>query len=301
MTTLQVMVVLCAFLCIRVTSWQIRNWMAGVFLFLALLWYPAISIYVRGSETAIIAALFTGALFAIKNKNDEIAGVLLAFAALQPRVTLFGIFLLLLWASSQRRWLMYFWAGITLLFTTSIGMIFIPSWPIDFFWSVLRNVDFSIGQVIIGTTTRWWPGVGQQIGWGVVILVSIILILEWWLLWGKNGRRLVWTLALTLIIAIWIGFEISIDHLFMLILSIAVIFSAWDRRWGKSGNIFTLLSVIAILPGLWWAAAYFEPQGIPEVMNPILMLGFPLIVLLGLYWVRWWFHRPEYLSISEQQ
>jgi hypothetical protein len=298
MTALQSATILCAFLCIQITSWQTRGWLAGVFLLFALLWYPAISVYLRGSETAITVSFLIAALFALHRENDEIAGVLLIFAALQPRVTLIGILLVLFWASSQRRWLLHFWAGITLVFISGISLIFIPSWLIDYFWAVLRNVDFSIGGVIIGTTTRWWPGVGEQIGWGIVILMSLILIIEWWLSWGKDEKRLVWTLALTLIFSLWIGIEINVDNLFLLILSLAVIFTAWNRRWGKSGQIFTMLSVIILLPGLWWAFMYFEQQGIPEEINPILMIGFPFIVIIGLYWVRWWFQRPEYLRLS---
>jgi len=300
MTALQVATVLCGLLCIRIAYWQIRGWLAGIFLLFAFLWYPALSIYIRGSETALIAAFFFTALLALRRENDEIAGVLLAFAALQPRVTLLGIVLVLWWAGSQRKWLVHFWTGIAILFLGGIGLVFVPSWPIDFFWSILRNVDFSIGEVIIGITTRWWPGVGSQIGWGV-LLSGIILVVEWWLLWGKNDRSLIWTSALTLVIAVWVGFEISVDHLFLLLISLCVVFAAWERRWERRGQIFMLLAVIILLPGLWWAYLYFEQQNIPETTNPILMLGFPLIVIIGLYWVRWWFHRPEYLNLGNQQ
>jgi hypothetical protein len=191
--------------------------------------------------------------------------------------------------------------GIALLFLGGIGFVFVPSWLIDFFWSVLRNVDFNIGEVIIEITTRWWPGVGLQIGRGFVLIAGLILVIEWWLLWGKNERYLVWTIALTLVIAVWIGFEISIDHLFLLLLSLSVVFAAWERRWGRRGQIFMLLAVIILLPGLWWAYTHFEQRGILEGMNPIVMLGFPLTVIIGLYWVRWWFHRPGYLNLDNQQ
>jgi hypothetical protein len=301
MTALQVATVLCGILCIKIAYWQIRGWVAGIFLLFAFLWYPAISIYIRGSETALIAAFFFAAMLAIRRENDEIAGVLLAFAALQPHVTLLGIVLGLLWAGSQHRWLVHFWMGIALLFLGGIGFVFVPSWLIDFFWSVLRNVDFNIGEVIIEITTRWWPGVGLQIGRGFVLIAGLILVIEWWLLWGKNERYLVWTIALTLVIAVWIGFEISIDHLFLLLLSLSVVFAAWERRWGRRGQIFMLLAVIILLPGLWWAYTHFEQRGILEGMNPIVMLGFPLTVIIGLYWVRWWFHRPGYLNLDNQQ
>lgn len=298
-TALQIATVIFAFLCIRITSWQIQRWLAGLFLIFALLWFPSLSVYIRGSETAIVAAFFAGALYAIQKENDEVAGVLLAGAALQPRVTLIGIILVLLWAASRHRWTAHFWAGVTFIIASGIGMIFIPSWPLDFFWAVLRNIDFNIGHIIIETTTRWWPGVGQQIGWGIVILAFAILAIEWVLVWGKNASRLIWAMALTCVLAVWVGFSVNLDHIFLLLISISVIFMAWDRRWGKRGQIFITMIMFLFFTGLWWAFTFFEQQDISGEMNPILMIGFPFSVLIGLYWVRWWFLRPDYLNLGD--
>lgn len=247
----------------------------------------------------MIAILFAGTLYAIQNQNDEIAGILLGFAAIQPRITFFGVLLVLIWAGSHRRWMIHFWVTVIFFLLSGIGLIFFPSWPIDFFWSVLRNVDFSPGNAVIQTTTGWWPGVGLQIGWTIFILSSIILILEWWLVWKKNLIRLIWVLALTFIISIWIGIETNIDHVYLLLLSLTVIYMAWSRRWGKSGQIFVIVIIILLLLGLWWAFIFFAQKSISGGMNPVLMIGFPMLTLIGLYWVRWWFQRPAYLD--EQQ
>ncbi|MFC1997036.1 glycosyltransferase 87 family protein [Chloroflexota bacterium] len=295
----QIASVIFAFLCIRLTSWQVNRWLVGLILFFALFWFPAVSVYIRGSETSMIAVLFAAAIFAIQKENDEIAGILLGLAALQPRVTLLGVLIVLLWAGSHRRWALHFWTGVVFIFSSGIGMIFLPRWPLDFFWSALRNIDFSFGKTIIETTTRWWPGVGLQIGWGIFILASITLIFEWWLAWGKSQERLIWVLALTFILTIWIGVETNIDHVFMLMLSLIVIFMAWNRRWGWSGQIFTVLIPTLLLPGLWWSFIIFARQGISGSMNPVLMIAFPFLLLISLYWVRWWFLRPTYLDKEE--
>ena len=297
-TALQIGTVIFAYFCIRNTAWQIRFWLAGLLFIFALFWVPAVSVYIRGSDTAIITAFFVGALLALQRESDEVAGILLALAALEPRIALFGIILVLVWAASHQRWSLHFWAGVTFLLTSGIGLIFIPSWPVDFFWATLRYVDFSLGHIIIDTTMRWWPGVGQQIGWGIVILASLVLIFEWWQSWGKSESRLIWTVALTGILALWIGFKINLDQLFLLLISLAVIFMAWNLRWGKRGQIYIGLILLLLLPGLWWAFIYFEQQGVNGGMNPILMIGLPFVAFVGLYWVRWWFLRPEYLNLG---
>jgi len=298
-TVSQVATAIFAILCIRIMGWQINHWLAALVIIFALLWFPAVSVYIRGSQIAWIAVLFGCSLFALKNQNDELSGILLGLAALQPSVTFVSVLLVLLWAASQRRWIIHFWAGVVFLFFSGIGMIFFPSWPVDFFWSALRNIDFSPGKAIIETTMRWLPGVGLQIGWGILILATIVLITEWWLVWGKNFRRLVWVAALSFILTIWIGIETNIDHVYMLMLSLVVIFMAWNRRWGRSGQIFVILVISLLLPSLWWAFIVFSRQGIWGDMNPILMIGFPLLTLISLYWVRWWFLRPTFLDETQ--
>ena len=298
-TAIQVCAMVFAILCIRNTSWRLNRWMAVFFVIFALFWFPVVSIYVRGSETIFMAVFFTAALFTIQNEQAEIAGILLAFSALQPRVTLIGVLLLLIWTGSQRKWLLYFWGGVTFLIVSAMGMIFLPSWPLDFMRAIYQNVDISVGKTIIETTTRWWPGVGQQIGWGMIILATIALVIEWWLVWGKRQKQILWTTAFTWVIAIWIGVETNIDNVALLLLSLTVIFSAWSRRWGRSGQVFNFGIMLLLLPGLWWAYIFFQQNQIGESSNPILMIGFPLLVLVGLYWVRWWFLQAEYLNLGE--
>jgi hypothetical protein len=298
-SVLQIATVVFAYLSIRTSAWEINRWLMGIIFVFALFWFPAISVFSRGSEAALMTALFTAALLSIQKGRIEIAGVFLALSTLDLPLTLLAVTLVLIWVISQGGWPLIFWATATIFIASGIGLIFLPSWPVDYFLSMLRYVDFRVGQSILETTTRWWPGIGLQIGWGVMILSTILLIVEWWLVWGKNERRLTWTLALTLAVSIWIGFETTFDQVFFLLFSLIVIFAAWNRRWKKPGMIFTLSILILLLPGSWWSAVYFAQTGLGEAPNPILMIAFPLIVIVALYWIRWWYLRPEYLILSE--
>jgi hypothetical protein len=295
-TVLQFATAIFAILCIRIPSWKVRWWWSGLLIVFALLWFPAFSVYVRGSYTALIAVLFGASLLSLKNQNDELAGILLGFAAIQPRVTFFVVVLILLWSASQKRWIVNFWTGVILIFLGGIGMIFLPSWPSDFFWSVLRNVDLKPGNMILETTTNWWPGVGLQIGWGFLIIAFIILIAEWWLVMRKGEKHLIWVIGLSLILATWLGIGTNLDHIYMLLLILSIIFVAWNRKWGFSGQIFFIFVIFILLSGLWSAFYYFAQQGIQGELNPVLMIGFPLLTMFGLYWIRWWFIRPSWLD-----
>ena len=298
-TTIQLASLIFTYLCLRNTSWQTGRWQTGLLLIFAILWYPAVSTFMRGSTVSILGGFLLAAIFALQKDQDELAGVFLAFSALELRVALFSLLIILIWLISHRKWLSFFWAGVVFLFKSGIGLIFLPSWPVDFFWATLRHTNFQFGEVIIDTTTRWWPGIGEQVGWAFIMVMATLLLIEWWLVFGKSAKRLTWTLALTGIIAIWIGLETNLDHVYLTLFSLIIIFAAWNRRWGRSGLIFSWIAISILLPGLWWAASFFQAREIADPLNPIIMIGYPLLALLGLYWVRWWYLRPDYLVLNE--
>ena len=289
-TLSQIAVLIFAALGIRSTSWKINRWATGALLLFAVLWFPAASIYLRGSEAALMAALFGGGLLLLQREQDEIAGVLITLSALQWTLTWPGVLLILLWMASRRRWTFYFWSAVTFLGTSLLGMIFVPSWPVDFFWATLRYVDFHIGRAVLDITTGWWPGIGRQIGWGIVLFGGIILMVEWYLAWGRDSRHLTWTVALTWVLALWIGIEVSMDNVFLLLAALIVTFSTWSMRWGRAGLAVSFGVAALLLTVPWWRALA------PGTPLPLLTLGLPLLALIGLYWVRWWFLRADDLG-----
>jgi len=286
----QVAALIFASLGIRSTGWQINRWAAGAMSLLAVFWFPAMIIYAQGSEAILMAAFFGGGLLLLQRKQDEIAGVLITLSALQWYLTWPGVLFVLLWAASRRRWRFYFWGAATFLGTSLLGMIFIPSWPVDFFWAALRYTDFQIGQAVLNITTGWWPGIGRQIGWGIVLFGGIILMAEWYLAWGRDSRHLAWTAALTWVLALWIGIEVSIQNAFLLLAALLIIFTTWVARWGRAGLAVSFGTAALLLVVPWWRASA------PGTPLPLLTLGFPLLAMIGLYWVRWWFLRAEDLG-----
>ena len=290
----QITVLVFTYLGMRNASWKANRWATAAILLFALLWLPSVSIYRGGSTAIVMAAFFGGGILLLQKGKNEIAGVLLALSALQWTLTWPGVLLTLLWAASQRRWVFYFWGAVTFVIASALGMIFIPSWPVDFFWATLRYINFHIGQAVLNITTGWWPGIGRQIGWGIIIFGGILLMVEWWLVWGRDSRHLTWTIALTWIISIWIGLEVGTENIFLLLCPLIITFAAWNLRWGAVGLFVDLGALVLLLIGLWWSAL-LTGAGID---NPFLALGLPLLALIGLYWARWWYLRSAYFEIE---
>jgi hypothetical protein len=77
------------------------------------------------------------------------------------------------------------------------------------------------------------------------------------------------------------------EHLSILIIPLALIFSIVYDRWriGSSLSILLLIFLFAFP----WAMYFFTP--IP-LTQEILFLFLPLFTVIGLYWIRWWALSP---------
>ncbi|MDP3184374.1 MAG: hypothetical protein Q8M58_03780, partial [Anaerolineales bacterium] len=96
------------------------------------------------------------------------------------------------------------------------------------------------------------------------------------------------TLAVTPLLGIPTHPDLYITLFLPLILFLAVIAERWFRpkRW-LAGVLFVL-----IFAGSW--ALIFHLSGLAslEPLRAILVLALPCLLLVGLYWMRWWAIRP---------
>lgn len=79
-----------------------------------------------------------------------------------------------------------------------MGMVFIPDWPLQNLREMQRYTGYSPPTTVGAAFALWWPSVGRQLGWVLTILISILLISEWWLAHRKDYRWFLWTACLTL-------------------------------------------------------------------------------------------------------
>ncbi len=79
-----------------------------------------------------------------------------------------------------------------------MGMVFIPDWPLQNLREMQRYTGYSPPTTAGAAFALWWPSVGRQLGWVLTILISILLISEWWLAHRKDYRWFLWTACLTL-------------------------------------------------------------------------------------------------------
>jgi hypothetical protein len=74
-----------------------------------------------------------------------------------------------------------------------------------------------------------------------------------------------------------------------LILFLSILDERWSRpgRWGVAAIL-----LLVIFLGLWMITASLYLNGDSAALKYVLVLGFPVLLVIGLYWMRWWAVRP---------
>ncbi len=293
MTALEIGLVALALLSLRVTRWRPVPWLLAVFFLFVLTWYHGVRPVINGNAVVLVALFLTGAALALRSGQDELTGILLALATIKPHLALLPLLFVLLWAASHRRWRVLVWTAGFVVFLTALGMLFIPDWPLQNLREVLRYTSYNPPTTLQAALREWLPGVGRQLGWLLSGALAVLLLAEWVLAWKKPFRWFVWTFSLTLVAAQWIGITTDPGNFILLFLPLTLVFAEFESRYGASARWWSLLSLLVLWAGLWWAflATLTQVNGQPQ-QSAVMFLPLPLYLLWGLYWVRWWAVRP---------
>jgi len=294
MTILEISVIAITVASLSLSRWRIRPVTLVVLLVFSLLWYHGIRPLISGNAVTLIALFITGAFLAIRAKMDSLAGFLLALSTIKPQIVVLIIPFIFLWAISQKRWILI-WStlGVLALLIASTSL-FIPDWIMQ----NLRQIVSYPGYTFTGTPgailQEWVPGVGTQLGWFFSILMAGILIWEWRAAWGKDFQWFFWTACLTLVITNLIGIRAETANYIILFPVLVLIFASWDKHWGVFGRVIIDFSFLLLFFGLWWLFLssirdYYDQAA----QSPLMFFTLPILLLIGLYWIRWWVLRPE--------
>jgi hypothetical protein len=283
---------------LKLTNWKPNWYIFLIFSLLTIFSYHVIIPWLDGS-LAIWAALFlVFALLAIRNNWNEVGGIFLALAAIQPQLVIIIIIFILLWVASQKKRLMIIWFFITLIFISIIGLFLVPDWIIQYL-RILYNFTANFPPGSPGVLFRdLWPGLGKQLAWVLTALSVVILGIEWWLSMRKDFSWFIWTACLTMVISQWIGIPTIPANFVSLILPLILISAMLKERSPRGGQWVAIL--IAVVLFVWeWALFYIDVTSAQPGMQLNLIIPLPLILLIGLYWVRWWAIKPKRLLIEE--
>ena len=288
-TGLEIALVALVFLSLRLTGWKPGRIFLPVILLFPLLWvYGAFSMD-SGSAAGFVALALVGFLLALRNERDELAGGLLILLFFSARFTGVLAFFIFWWIIYQHRWriLWGFLMGLAVLL--GLAFLFLPGWFLPFLTGLLSHSSFNPGISSIDIFTTWSPVVGQRLGWVLAAVLLLLLFFEWGNTLAKDFRALLWMVCLTVSVTPLLGIPLVPKDYLILILPLMLFLTLlgerrpWLKRWGVPGI------VIIILAGLWFLTLALVNANAYASLAAILILLLPVLLLIGLHWMRWWF------------
>jgi hypothetical protein len=293
MTILEVAALLLTAAGLSLARWRPPALMLAGLLIFALLWYYGLRTLINANAGLLIALFVSGVLLLIRSEQDGLAGVLLALSTFKPQVVLPLVILVLLWAASRRRWVL-FWSFLgSLALLVAVMALLIPNWIWQDFVQIAAYPEYTMPKTPGEIFTYWMPGVGRQMGWAVTVLAVGTMIWEWRSAWNKDFRWFLWAAYLTLALTPLTGLQAATENYMVMLPAVLLIFAAWDGEWGPLGRVLITASCLVLFFGLWALFLVTLQRGDQPVQGPIMFFPLPIFVIAGLYWVRWWVLRPE--------
>lgn len=273
---------------IQLSGWKLSSiGKLGVVL-LFVFWLPSATAILTGQLSPMIIALTLLGLHLLLLGQETSAGFIFALTFSSfPDIGLILLFLFI-WSISQKQWsvLSSFFSGVAFLILLS--WLILPSWFME--WaSVIFNLYFNwdwINTPLMNLASLL-PGIADFLSiflHAAFILFSLILLIT---TLGKSGRVFIYKISVILIIAYLLNMQNMITYLLFLGPATFTVFRYWSERWRLIGKILSWVMLLLIGFGSWLLVF----PGIDFTANfivPLLSIGYPLLTLLGLFWVRWW-------------
>jgi hypothetical protein len=300
MTILAICVGLIGFFGIQLSGWKVSAIKQFGAILLIVFWLPGAMAILAGHLAPIIIVLLLAGIYLVVNGQDTTAGLLLSLTfSVFPSSGLILI-VLLIWGISHRRWslLSGYFSGV--IFLLVISWLVMPSWFMEWAavmletyqgWDWVNTPMMSLAALLPGIALPFSIFLN-----GALIVYSIMLTIT---IMGQTGRVFNYKLFTVFIIAYLLHVQPSIFLLLLTIPALFMVFRSWSERWGLFGNLLSWGVLVLIGVGSWLLV--HSTLDFTQIdYGPFLTIGYPLLVLLGMIWIRWWAMRIPMLPYETQ-
>ncbi len=299
MTVLELALVGLAIFSMKLADWKPGMGLTVGFILFSLLWYHGLRPLINGNAVILVAFFMVAGLMAIRGRAEELGGVLFAFMTIKPQIALVFILYMTFWGISNQRWRMLGWLYGTVAVLTAVSTMLIPDWLMQNLREVVLYPKYNPPGTPAAIFTEWLPATGQNIAFGLTVILVIILMIEWFLSRRYEFRGFMWTICFTLTAAQWIGIQTDPGNFIILLPVLALLFSIIHERYQTAGNYFIWFLMGLLMIGLWWLFLRTVTFDYQPIQNSIMFFPLVGVCLILLLWVRWWAVRPSRLWFEE--
>lgn len=292
MTTLEAALIAMALLSLRLTNWKPPLFMLTLFLLFSIFWYHAFRPLINGNAVILVALMIVGMLLALRSGADELAGVLLAFATIKPQVVLVLVIFMMVWSILQHRYRLLAWFFGTLFLLCVSAAMLMPDWILQNLREVMRYPGYNPPGTPGAAFTVWLPAMGQRLGYILTGVLVVLLVVEWFLARRAEYRGFLWTACFTLVVAQWIGVQTDPGNFIVTFPALVLVFAMLQERWRRGGVILNVFVLLLVFVGIWAVFLGTVQYGGQPQQSPVMFFPLPGLLLIMLFWVRWWAVRP---------
>ena len=282
MTILEISLVVSVFLCLRFLKWTPSPFIGGIIIIFTLFFVHGLWAIILGNAIILAGLLLSGVFLALREEQDELAGILLALATFKFLSVGFLLAFILLWAGFRGRKRVFLPFAMTFFILILVSFFFYPNWFISYARAIFANLKYGGWLSPAAILQQELPFIGEKLGWMISLLAAIILLVEWWLAKRKEFSRMVWTAALTLVITPLLGIPTYPENYVIQIISLFICLFFIADRW-KSTQAYIITGVlVALFVSLWVISVNASD------VNTALFFPLPISIIAMLYWIRWW-------------
>ena len=247
----------------------------------------------------LLALALAGFLLAMKEGHDEVAGALFLLTGTMPSLTGLLLFFFLWWVFYRRRWRVLWGVLMALALLLVVAFLLLPNWILPFIRGWFSHLPYTETLSSVKLFASWSPAAGLRVGWALAALFLLLLCVEWGAAMRDEYRQVAWTVCLTITVMPLMGASTSIGSYVLLFVPLMILVGvlagrrANSRRWGAASAL-----LIGVFLASWALTAILTFAGRPVALTQSLFLLLPLLLLPGLYWVRWRFTRRSEPELS---
>jgi hypothetical protein len=235
-------------------------------------------------------------IISIRNKSDELSGVLLAGLTAQIQFFILPIVVFFWFAIQKRRLniIWYFFGTLTIL----LGFSFLlqPDWIKDYFQQLwLSIINYPYGSIITMISSKYGD-LGTRIGITISILASILILVEWFLAQKYSLRSIIWFIFFLTVGSFFTSLPVDIGNFYLLLPGLIFILSVTSNRWTNQGDVIVFIIIVFLFISTW-ALNFIQLENNRSYSETSLYFGIlPLIEIMLLYWSKWWIHKQPSIT-----
>lgn len=208
MVVLQFALMAMAILLFTIIRWRPPPWLFVITLFWAIFFYPGARAIMLGQFSVTVALCLLIAIWALQNRYDRWAGVVLALTTVKPQMVFLVIPFMLLWMFRQKRWDFIVAFGLAMVVLLGGSLIWVPDWPLRFYQTLFAYSDYvGFGSPLENMTARFAPNFEAILNPLITLILGLFLLWQWGQALTKSPETFLWVLNWTLLISNLIAFR----------------------------------------------------------------------------------------------